>query len=631
MRGCLCRHIGYVVVLMLCALTIAPASECGAETVGFDSDRWTKPNARVFEHLGRNALMGMAYLADVEFENGVIEVDIAVTGKRSYPGIRFRMQNAGDYEECYVRPHRAGLYSDAVQYTPVFSGISCWQLFNGEGYTSATEISPDEWVHMKIEVLGDQARVYLGDAAEPVLVIGRLEHGLSKGGIGVSGPMDGSACFSNFAYHATEDLEFVRPVPTEIAPGTVLDWEVSQSFRISELDLNAYPLEQDLGELQWRQTTAQWNGLVNVARLMGRSSREPECVLARTVLASDGDETREIQFGYSDWVGVFLNGDMLFSGNSSYRGRDPSFLGIVGLNDALYLPLRRGENELLLVVAESFGGWGFMCRDATAVFRYAGVSKVWETGKEFKVPESIAYDPAAGVVYVSNYDAYDPSRGEGRQSISKVSLDGEILDLSWATGLENPTGMAVSGDRLFVVERSGLAEIDTGTGMVVARHPAVGQGFLNDAAADGAGNIYVSDSRGGVIYRLDEKGLEVWVEDDAISQPNGLHVSEGRLLVGNNGDGSLKAVDLATREVSTIVHMGPGIIDGIASDIHGNYIVSHWEGRVYRISPAGEKVKILDVTGPLENCADLEFVPETGLLVIPGFTGNTVRAYRVGD
>jgi sugar lactone lactonase YvrE len=272
-----------------------------------------------------------------------------------------------------------------------------------------------------------------------------------------------------------------------------------------------------------------------------------------------------------------------------------------------------------------------MCRDATAVFESAGVSKVWETGREFKVPESIAYDPAAGLVYVSNYDAYDPSRGEGRQYISRVSLDGEILDLTWATGLENPTGMAISGDRLFVVERSGLAEIDTGTGMVVARHPAAGQGFLNDAAADGAGNIYVSDSRGGVIYRLDEEGLGVWLEDDAISQPNGLHVSGGRLLVGNNGDGSLKAVDLATGDVSTIAHMGPGIIDGIASDSHGNYIVSHWEGRVYRISPAGGKVKLLDVTGPLENCADLDFVPETGLLVIPGFTGNTVRAYSVRD
>ncbi len=631
MPRCSAKQIVCAVALVVFALTASPALECRAETVDFDSDRWTKSNARVFEYMGRDALMGMAHLDDVEFDNGVIEVDIAVTGKRSYPGIRFRMQSAGDYEECYVRPHRAGLYSDAVQYAPVFNGISCWQLFNGNGYTSAAEINPGEWVHMKIEVLGGQARVFLGDAAEPVLVIDRLEHGTSKGSIGVSGPMDGSAFFSGFAYHLTDELEFTPPLPPETAPGTILDWEVSRSFRISELDLDTYPLGEDLGPLEWRQAAAQPSGLVNVARLMGRTSREPESILARAVLTSDADKTREIRFGYSDWVGIFINGTMLFSGNSSYRGRDPSFLGIVGLNDAVYLPLHKGENELLLVVVESFGGWGFMCRDATAVFEGAGVSKVWETGKQFKVPESIAYDTAAGVLYVSNYDAYDPSEGEGQQYVSKVSPDGEILDLTWATGLANPTGMAISGDRLFVVERNGLAEIDTGTGEIVARHAAAGQGFLNDAAADGAGNIYVSDSRGGAILRLEDGGLGVWLEGEAISQPNGLHVSGGNLLVGNNGDQSLKAVDLATREVSTIARMGPGIIDGIASDKQGNYIVSHWEGRVYRVSPAGEKVKLLDVTGPEQNCADLAFIQETGLLVIPGFTGNTVRAYRVRD
>jgi sugar lactone lactonase YvrE len=270
-----------------------------------------------------------------------------------------------------------------------------------------------------------------------------------------------------------------------------------------------------------------------------------------------------------------------------------------------------------------------MCRDATAVLKHDGVSKVWETGKDFKVPESVAYDPAAGVLYVSNYDMYNAGRGEGRQYISKVSLEGEILDLSWAAGLQNPTGMAVAGDRLFVVERSGLAEIDTGTGEIVARHPAAGQGFLNDAAADGSGNIYVSDSRGGVLYRLAEGGLEVWFEGEEISQPNGLHVCRGRLLVGNNGDRMLKAIDLATREITTVAVMGPGIMDGIASDAEGNYIVSHWEGRVYRIGPDGDKVKLLDVTGPQHNCADLDYVPETGLLVIPGFVDNVVTAYRV--
>jgi len=31
-------------------------------------------------------------------------------------------------------------------------------------------------------------------------------------------------------------------------------------------------------------------------------------------------------------------------------------------NDALYLPLEEGDNELVFVVSESFGGWGLVAR-----------------------------------------------------------------------------------------------------------------------------------------------------------------------------------------------------------------------------------------------------------------------------
>ena len=59
---------------------------------GFESENWTKLDARVVEHLGRTSLEGSAILADVAFSDGVIEVDIAVSGARSYPGIIFRRQ-----------------------------------------------------------------------------------------------------------------------------------------------------------------------------------------------------------------------------------------------------------------------------------------------------------------------------------------------------------------------------------------------------------------------------------------------------------------------------------------------------------------------------------------------------------
>jgi hypothetical protein len=32
-------------------------------------------------------------------------------------------------------------------------------------------------------------------------------------------------------------------------------------------------------------------------------------------------------------------------------------LGTIGLFDAVYLPLRKGKNTLLLAVSEDFGGW----------------------------------------------------------------------------------------------------------------------------------------------------------------------------------------------------------------------------------------------------------------------------------
>jgi hypothetical protein len=39
-----------------------------------------------------------------------------------------------------------------------------------------------------------------------------------------------------------------------------------------------------------------------------------------------------------------------------------SFLGSIGWYDTLYLPLAAGGNELVVAVAEDFGGWGVQAR-----------------------------------------------------------------------------------------------------------------------------------------------------------------------------------------------------------------------------------------------------------------------------
>jgi len=86
-------------------------------------------------------------------------------------------------------------------------------------------------------------------------------------------------------------------------------------------------------------------------------------VYARTRIDADRDQVRKLELGYSDDVSVFLNGRILYRGRSAQSFRDPAFLGIVNPeNDAVYLPLAKGKNELVLAVSELGGGWGFICR-----------------------------------------------------------------------------------------------------------------------------------------------------------------------------------------------------------------------------------------------------------------------------
>ena len=129
-----------ILLLSMCAACSAHAAHAAAETVGFDSSRWVMTSAEASEHLGRECLAGFAYLKDVDLASGIVEVDVAVDGSRSYPGIVFHMRSPRDFEEIYVRPHRAGLYPDAVQYMPVINGIGCWQK------TPPTLFGPLIWI-----------------------------------------------------------------------------------------------------------------------------------------------------------------------------------------------------------------------------------------------------------------------------------------------------------------------------------------------------------------------------------------------------------------------------------------------------------------------------------------------------
>jgi sugar lactone lactonase YvrE len=605
----------------------------GAQVVDFVPERWDLRGAQVVEHLGRQALTGTALLKDARFEDGVIEVDVAMkSGARSYPGVLFRAESESDYERIYLRPHRAPLYSDAVQYVASFNGVDSWQLYNGPGWSAQAVVPTDRWVHVKVEVRGTQARVFLDNAAEPALTVWELQRGRKPGGLGLNaGPSEGppAAYFSNFSWRADAGLN-LGPAPEPYSPpGFLRQWEISRPIKRRQLDFDSYPDAARLGMSPWTPVVAQPGGVVDISRTYGRSGFEPDGILARTVIRSDKDESRKYWIGYSDEAAVFLNGRLVFYGNSAYRSRDLSFLGILGLFDAVSLPLRKGDNELLFVVGEAMGGWGLTVRDASAVLEAPGVKRLWASEATLQIPESAVWDPVRKAIYVSNYDGYNRSAGAGRQHLSKLTPDGKLAAPQWVSGLNNPTGLALRGDRLYAVEPRQIVEIDIPQAKVLGRFPAPGALALNDVAIADNGDVYVSDSRKSAIFKFANGTVEEWLSSPEIANPNGVHVHQGKLIVAVNGDRRLKAVDLASKQVTTIATLHRGLIDGVKTDRHGNYLVSYNDGQLLRVSPEGRVTTLIDLTGPETNVADFDYLPEEGRVIFPTFLDNRVMAYSI--
>jgi sugar lactone lactonase YvrE len=255
--------------------------------------------------------------------------------------------------------------------------------------------------------------------------------------------------------------------------------------------------------------------------------------------------------------------------------------------------------------------------------------KKWETKNELKVCESVLYDKDRNILYVSCINGKPTEKNE-KGFIAKVTLEGKIEELKWAAGLNAPKGMGIYGSSLYVADIDRLVEIDLKSGKIVSQYLAAGAIFLNDVAVDTLGNVYVSDSsaENSAIYRLTRMKFREWLRTDEIVQPNGLYAEKDRLLVGSFQDGSLKAVNLENKKISLIANAGH-VIDGIGSDGKGNYLVSDWSGKTSLITISCKVLGLLDTTASRINSADIEFIPDKNLLLIPTFFDNRVMAYEL--
>jgi len=378
--------------LTLCAVALVVASRAQSQTpqtlsVPPDSLRWElQDQAKPAEYQGRKCLLldgGAAIVKDFEMRDGVIDVDIATPAKRGFFGIQFRViNNRASAEWVYLRQHKSGL-PDAMQYTPVLNTGANWQIYNGPGFTGAVDIPKDVWFHLRLEVVGAQAKLFVKDTDKPALVMNDLKSGVQKGQVALY-VLTGETYFSNFEVRTTPDAPWERHLPP-IPPDTLTKWSISPSYDGLARNLERPLTDTEIKGIHWQDVEAEAPGFVVLYRyrdaphlrvtFQGDFSKrlEPQpgmkVIYARTMIDSDRDQVKKLDIGYSDEVSVFLNGQILYRGRSAQGFRDPGFLGIVNPeNDAVYLPLKKGSNELMLAVSELGGGWGFICRLAATEY-----------------------------------------------------------------------------------------------------------------------------------------------------------------------------------------------------------------------------------------------------------------------
>ncbi len=248
--------------------------------------------------------------------------------------------------------------------------------------------------------------------------------------------------------------------------------------------------------------------------------------------------------------------------------------------------------------------------------------KLWETDS-LAVPESVLPDIPKKTLYVSLIDG-EPWAMDGKGGVALVGLDGKIRNPRWITGLNAPKGLGKSGNMLYVADVSQLVVIDILKGKITRKISIEGAQALNDVTVDSKGIVYVSDSKLGNIYRVENNKAELYLS--GIKGANGLKCV-GTDLYAISGPSVIRIN--SKKEISKVAEGFAKGGDGIEPVGKGDFIVSCWPGLVYYVKADGSTQLLMDTQQQKMNTADIGIYPSKNIVYIPTFNRKSVIAYQL--
>ncbi len=241
-----------------------------------------------------------------------------------------------------------------------------------------------------------------------------------------------------------------------------------------------------------------------------------------------------------------------------------------------------------------------------------------------KTPESVVQSKD-GRIYISEINEFGKN-GDGR--ISVLDRRGNVT--VFASNLDDPKGLAIIGDNLYVADKTKILKINAKGQVSVFVAPEAFPNvplFLNDLEADLQGNLYVSDSgdlfntgKGGAIYKITPRGEVILLikdtQDSRVKAPNGLLADDtgNNLIYVDFSSGVLYSLNTSTAELSDLAE-GFGGGDGVVHHSSGVMYVSDWKnGKVFSVNMMGD---VSLIKAGYQSAADIAITKDERYLLVP--------------
>jgi hypothetical protein len=253
----------------------------------------------------------------------------------------------------------------------------------------------------------------------------------------------------------------------------------------------------------------------------------------------------------------------------------------------------------------------------------------------FATPESVLHDVAADVYLVSNVNG-GPLDKDGNGFISRLSPEGEVLELKWIDGeadgveLSAPKGMAIQGERLYVTDIDCVRFFNLRSGDPEGEVCIDGATFLNDVTSHPERGVIFTDmgrdaafepTGTDAVYHLSGESYAPIVADPNLDGPNGVTMRGGDLVMVSFFGGEIFIVTENAAEPMMPALEGAQL-DGVEVLDDGRLLLSDWGSSCILVidAEAMSTCIVENVEGP----ADIGIDRKRNRVLIPLFNSNEV-------